>query len=73
MNIERFWNFKKYPKAIFYYMVPLAIIGFSLTFLQAALEWYTHGDPWYFVIALFGVLLLCLGLWPIRHLINKVY
>jgi len=69
--LEKFFNWRKNPGSVFYFAIPLAVIGFGLITLRGVFELSYNGDPWYLVIALFGVALLVLALWPIRHLINQ--
>jgi hypothetical protein len=65
--IERLLNWKKHPASVFFFAVPLAVIGFALFFARAFLELSINGDPWYLVITLCAVLVLCAALWPVRH------
>ena len=64
--LDQLFNWKKYPKSVFYIALPLAALGFILIFLRAAAEWVFHRDPWYIVIALVGCIILLIGLWPLR-------
>jgi hypothetical protein len=67
----RLLNWKKHPASVFYFAVPLALIGFALLGLRAVIEIVSHGDWAYAGICLAGLALLALGLWPLRHLIAK--
>jgi hypothetical protein len=66
--IDKLFNWKKHPASVFWLAGPLAALGFVLVFARAFLELSHNGDPWYLVIALGGLALLCLALLPLRHL-----
>lgn len=70
--LNELFNWKKNPASVFLIAAPLAIIGFSLLFINALLQLTKNNDPWYLVIFAFGILLLGIGLWPIRKLIFKL-
>lgn len=61
------FNWKKNPASVFFFAIPLAIIGFSLHGLYAYLMWREHGQ-WggYSLIVLGALILLGVGLWPVR-------
>lgn len=72
MNVfSRLLNWKKHPDSVFYFAVPLALIGFALLGLRALIEIVHHGDWVYAAICAAGLALLSLALWPLRHRIAK--
>lgn len=65
-KIKDFFNWKKFPANVFYLAIPLALIGFSCEFMIAYLHWKNNGDMVYAYIVFAGMILLGIGLWPIR-------
>lgn len=66
-TLNRLFNWKRHPSSVFFLAAPLAAIGFGLIFDRAVLELLHNNDPWYLVIAVVGMALLALALWPIRR------
>ena len=60
------FNWKEHPSSVFLFAVPIALIGFILLGMVAYLHWELDGDPWYAVIVAAGLLLLAVGIWPVR-------
>lgn len=65
-KIEYLLNWKKNPASVFFFVIPLAAIGFGFSFTGAVLQYNLNNDPWYLVIFMAGMGFLGLGLWPIR-------
>lgn len=65
-KIKDFFNWVKYPKNVFYIVIPLAMLGFTCEFMIAYLHWKMNGDLIYTYILMAGIILLGIGLWPIR-------
>lgn len=63
-NLDRIWNWKKYPESVFLLVVPLAAIGLGSLALLAIVK-LLDGDPWYLVI---GIAIGGLGLLTILKL-----
>ena len=64
--LEWTWNWRKYPGSVLLIAGPLALLAFGLHITVGVLRLAHEGDPWFLVIALSGVALLALGLWPLR-------
>lgn len=68
--LDRLFNWKKYPSSVFWIALPLAIIGFGTMAATAILQLKLHGDPVYLIIWVAAVIVLCVGLWPVRKLLR---
>ena len=69
---ERMWNWKKYPGSVWYVAGPLAVLAFGLHIARGVLELTRNGDPWFLVMALGGLALLVLALWPLRRYLLRL-
>lgn len=65
-SMNYLFNWKKNPASVFFFAIPMAIIGFSLHGLYAYLMWREHGQWGYSLIVLGALILLGIGLWPVR-------
>lgn len=65
-SMNYLFNWEKNPASVFFFAIPLAILGFSLHGLYAFLMWKERGDFIYSLILLGGLVLLGIGLWPVR-------
>ena len=52
------FNWKKYPADVYYFVVPLATIGFSIMATIAYIQWDKFHDYWYAVICGVGFTVL---------------
>jgi len=66
--LSTMFNWKKHPHGVFYTAIPLFMMAALLVGYRAYLELKLNGDPWYMVIALVGLALLLIGLWPVRSI-----
>lgn len=71
--LDELFNWKKNPKSVFFFALPLFVLGFALHVAYAYLQWTINGDIGYFYILLAGTALLCFGLWPIRKKLHLIF
>lgn len=64
--LSTLFNWKKNPSSVFLFAIPLAFAGFFLHGLYAYLMWREHGQWGYSLIVLGALVLLGVGLWPVR-------
>lgn len=64
--IDKLVNWKKYPASVFVFALPLVFIGWGSLILLAYLHWKLDGDLRYAAIVIGGLVLLGIGLWPVR-------
>lgn len=62
--IEPIWNWRKHPKGVLLWAIPLFILGMFFLSLRAILEYIYHDDPWFLVILLGGCILGFVALRP---------
>lgn len=65
-SMNYLFNWKKNSASVFFFSIPLAIMGFSLHGIYTYLMWNVHGQCGYSLILLGGLVLLGMGLWPVR-------
>ncbi len=65
-SLDYLFNWKKYPASVFFFVAPLALIGFGSMFALAFLHLKFSGAPWYMVIFMSAMCLFVFAIWPIR-------
>lgn len=71
-EIKDFFNWKKNPHTVFYLAIPLAVIGLGCHAVMAYLQWRENGDWVYSAIFLGAMILLGMGLWPVRKQLKNL-
>lgn len=65
-SLNYLFNWKKNPASVFLFAVPLAFAGFFLHGWYAYLMWKVNGQWGYSVIVLVALVVLAIGIWPVR-------
>lgn len=70
MNIKQsmnyLFNWKQFPASVFFFVVPLAFIGFGSMFSIAYIHMKFNADPWYMVIFGVAMAVFVAAIWRIR-------
>ncbi|KVP75442.1 hypothetical protein WJ96_06955 [Burkholderia ubonensis] len=62
--INSLFNWKQNPASVFFFAIPLALIGFGCLGAVAYFQWAMNGDLVYAGISLAGLILLVVALLP---------
>ncbi|CAB5514541.1 hypothetical protein LMG26857_03600 [Achromobacter anxifer] len=62
--LSNLFNWRKHPSRVFFFALPLFVLGFGSLVLLAGFQWYLNDKPGYAVIVAVAVVVLVVALMP---------